>query len=151
MVAKMMEKRKTDGPREVYFKNGEQQKLEELFAHLQRRLDQRRRKSFHDDEIASSDTNSVFLTWLRQKVAVRQNEGGSRNLNRVYNSYLYVGNRSKENRLEAEIESLQADIEDFEGSRKIILDDLLTGGDGHGLEWAWYCVSGGSHLIPAFS
>jgi hypothetical protein len=127
------------------------EKLEELFANSQRRLDQRRRKSFHDDEIASSDTNSGFLTWLRRKVAARQDERGSRNPDRVLNSYIYFGNKSKKNPLEAEIESLQADIEDFEGSRKIILDDLLTGGDGHGLEWAWYCVSGGSHLIPAFS
>jgi hypothetical protein len=64
---------------------------------------------------------------------------------------MYVGNRSKQNRREAEIESLQADIEDFEGSRKIILDDLLTGRNTHGLEWAWYCVSGGYHLILAFA
>jgi hypothetical protein len=115
-------------------------KLEELFPNSQPRPNQRR---LRDSEIALSYTNSEFLTWLRLKVAVRQDEGDSCNSNHVYNSYgMYVGNRSEQNRREAEIESLQTDIEDFKRSRKSILGILLTGGDGCGLEWGWCCVSG---------
>jgi hypothetical protein len=82
---------------------------------------------------------------------ILKQQGDSLNSKEVYNSWgVYVGKRSKQNRPEAEIESLQTDIEDFEKLRKSILNDLFIGGDGHGLEWVWYCVSGGSHLTPAF-